>query len=234
MPVITLVSPKGGAGKSTVALVLALEFAADYPTTLIDADPNGPLQSWAEGGNVPPNLTIVSHVDEDNILKTIKRAAESTPIVLVDLEGTAAKIVVLALTQADFAIIPLQPSQLDAAQANRAIKVIEECEVMTRRKLPYSVLLTRTSQTIRTRTLTHIQRTLEGSQIPVLHTELHEREAYRAIFSFQQTLAGLNPAEVSNLDKAQANARQLTDEILTLLTPQTAEETASQNTEQVA
>ena len=31
---------------------------------------------------------------------------------------------------------------------------------------------------------------------PVLETELNERDAFRAIFSFQQTLDGLNPAEV--------------------------------------
>ena len=41
--------------------------------------------------------------------------------------------------------------------------------------------------------------------IPVLETELNERDAFKAIFSFQQTLDGLNPAEVPNLDKAKLN-----------------------------
>ena len=223
MPTIVFVSPKGGVGKSTSALLLSNQLATAYDVTVIDADPNQPLKSWAAGGNAPPRLSIVSDVDENNILDRIEEAAAATPFVVVDLEGTAAKIVLLALSQADFAIIPLQASQLDAAQASRAIKVIKQREQMTKNKLPYAVLLTRTGQTIRTRTLTHIQKGLLEAGIPVLETELHEREAFRAVFSFQQTLAGLDPADVSNIDKAQANVETFASEVLRLLAPQAAQ-----------
>jgi chromosome partitioning protein len=229
VPTIVLVSPKGGVGKSTGSVLLGCQLATAYDTTLIDADPNQPIKSWASAGNAPSRLSIVSDVDENNILDRIEEAAAATPFVIVDLEGTAAKIVLLALSQADFAIIPLQASQLDAAQASRAIKVIKQREQMTKKKLPYAVLLTRTGQTIRTRTLTHIQKGLLEAGIPVLETELHEREAFRAIFSFQQPLSGLNPAEVSNIDKAQANVEALAAEILRLLAPQ-----AEQANEKVA
>ena len=44
MPTIVMASPKGGAGKSTSALLLTTELAAAESTvTLIDADPNRPL-----------------------------------------------------------------------------------------------------------------------------------------------------------------------------------------------
>ena len=230
MPTIVFVSPKGGVGKSTSALLLSNQLATAYDVTVIDADPNQPLKSWAAGGNTPSRLSIVTDVDENNILDRIEEAAAATPFVVVDLEGTAAKIVLLALSQADFAIIPLQASQLDAAQANRAIKVIRQREQMTRKKLPYAVLLTRTGQTIRTRTLTHIQKMLQEGSIPVLETELHEREAFRAVFSFQQTLTGLNPADVSNIDKAQANVEEFAAEILRLL----ASDAVQQANEKVA
>lgn len=218
MPTIVFVSPKGGVGKSTSALLLSNQLATAYDVTVVDADPNQPLKSWAAGGNAPPRLSIVSDVDENNILDRIEEAAAATPFVIVDLEGTAAKIVLLALSQADFAIIPLQASQLDAAQASRAIKVIKQREQMTKNKLPYAVLLTRTgSNHSYARTLTHIQKALMEQNIPVLETELHEREAFRAVFSFQQTLAGLDPREVSNIDKAQANVEAFATEILQLL-----------------
>ena len=77
---------------------------------------------------------------------------------IVDLEGTAAKIVVLAVSQADLALIPIQGSQLDAEQASRAIKVIKQREKTTRRALPYAVLITRTNPVIRTRTMNHIRK----------------------------------------------------------------------------
>ena len=217
MPTIVFVSPKGGAGKTTAALVLASQLARGTAVTVIDADPNHPIKTWVEGADVPPAFRVVSDADEENIIECIEEAAAATPFVIVDLEGTAAKIVLLAISQADLVIVPTQGSQLDAEQASRALKVIKQQEKMSRRLVPFAVLLTRTSVAIRTRTMAHIHRGLSDASIPMLKTELHEREAYRAMFSFRQPLEKLDPAHVSNLDKAIANAEQLTAEVVELL-----------------
>lgn len=219
MPTIVFCSPKGGSGKTTSALLLAIQLADFYDVTLIDADPNRPIKEWGAGGNAPERLSIVSDVDENNIVERIEDASTRTPMVIVDLEGTAAKIVLLALSQADFAVVPTQGSQLDAKECSRAVKVIRQTQKMTGRELPFAVLLTRTNTTIRTRTLSHIQRELIEAGIPVLETELNEREAFRAVFSFRQPLTKLNPAEVANIDKAQANVAMLALEVLKKLVP---------------
>ena len=46
---------------------------------------------------------------------------------------------------------------------------------------------------------------------------MHEREAFRAIFSFGGTLESLDATQVSNREAAIKNARELTGEVLTLL-----------------
>lgn len=217
MPTIVFVSPKGGAGKTTAALVLATQLARATGVTVIDADPNHPIQTWAAKADIPATFHVVSSADEENIIERIEEAAAATPFVIVDLEGTAAKIVLLAVSQADLVLVPTQGSQLDAEQASRALRVIKQQEKMSRRTVPFAVLLTRTNVAIRTRTTSHIQRGLTDASVPVLKTELHEREAYRAMFSFQQPLEKLDPADVSNIDKAIVNAEQLTAEILDLL-----------------
>jgi chromosome partitioning protein len=216
MPTIVFVSPKGGAGKTTAALILASELARGAAVTVIDADPNHPIKSWAVHAQAP-NLTVVADADEDNILERIEEAAAQTPFVVVDLEGTAAKIVLLAVSQADLVIVPTQGSQLDAEQASRALRVIKQQEKMSGRPVPFSVLLTRTSVAIRTRNMAHIQRGLIEAGVPVLKAELHEREAFRAVFSFRQPLERLNPTEVGNLDKAIANAEAFASEVIGLL-----------------
>jgi len=71
-------------------------------------------------GNTPPRLNIVSDVAEDTIIERIEDAAAKTPFVVVDLEGTASKIVIYAISQADLVIIPTQGSQLDANEASRS------------------------------------------------------------------------------------------------------------------
>jgi chromosome partitioning protein len=214
MPTIAFVSPKGGAGKTTSAFLLAMSLAKLYDVTIIDADPNHPIKTWASSGNAPPRLTVVSDADEDTIIERIEDAAAKTPFVIVDLEGTASKIVIYAITQADFVVIPTQGSQLDANEASRAIRVVMQSQKLKKAAVPYAVLLTRTSPSIRTRGLAHIQKGMIEAGIPVLETELNERDAFKAVFSFQQTLDQLNPAEVPNIDKAKINVWELAHEIL--------------------
>lgn len=231
MPTIAFVSPKGGVGKTTSAFLLATALTKTYEVTVIDADPNHPVKTWEAGGNTPTGMTIVSDVDEDSIIERIEDAASKTPFVIVDLEGTASKIVVYAVSQADFVVIPTQGSQLDANEASRAIRVVMQSEKISGKAKPYAVLLTRTSPLIRTRGMAHIQKNLVAAGIPVLDTELNERDAYRAVFAFQQTLDGLDPAEVPNIDKAKANVDELMIEIMTRLIDALKEQSGDSNTD---
>lgn len=222
MPTIVFVSPKGGAGKTTSALILASQLAKKTRVTVIDADPNHPIATWATGDNTPKNLIVISDANEETIADRIDEAAADTPFVIVDLEGTASKIVVMAVSRADFVIVPTQGSELDAEQAGKALNVIRQHEKSMRRanpsySLPYSVLLTRTNSAIRARTLTHIQKSMTNAGIPVFTSELNEREAFKAMFSFRQPLEHLAASAVANVDKAIANADAFTAEVIEAL-----------------
>ncbi|MDY7563455.1 MULTISPECIES: ParA family protein [unclassified Pseudomonas] len=225
MPTIPFISPKGGVGKTTSALALSTQLAArGVAVTVIDADPNYPIAKWAAGGNCPSNLRVISGVTENNIASKIREAAMTDPFVIIDLEGTAAKIVVLALQEADFVVVPMQGSLLDAEQAGRAVSLIHDQELAMRRhvpgyKLPYSILLTRTPPAYQTRTMANLRRSLSEKQIPVFETVMTEREAFKAMFSFQQPLETLNPAEVPGINKAVINASAFAAELVSKLQP---------------
>jgi chromosome partitioning protein len=234
LPTIAFVSPKGGVGKTTSAFLFSTAIAEIYDITLIDADPNHPIKTWAEGGNTPKRMTIVSDADEDTIIERIEDAASDTPFVVVDLEGTASMTVMKALSQADFVVIPTQGSQLDANEASRAIRVVMQGQKMTGRAIPYAVLLTRTNSSIRTRGLAHIQNGLIDAGIPVLETELNERDAFKAVFSFRQTLDGLNPKEVPNLDKAKLNVLKFVEEVFQRLAAEEGGRKENENNSTVA
>jgi len=74
------------------------------------------------------------------------------------------------------------------------------------------VFLTRTNVAMRTRSTAHIQEGFADAHIPVLLTQLHEREAFRVMFPFKQTLEKPESADVDNIDKAVVNAQQLAAE----------------------
>jgi chromosome partitioning protein len=56
-----LLSPKGGVGKTTTAVLLASEVIRHGKSvTLIEADSNQHLASWFELGNCPKGLSVIS------------------------------------------------------------------------------------------------------------------------------------------------------------------------------
>lgn len=185
--------------------------------TILDADPNKPISHWEKRGGVPANITVVADISESTVIDEIDAAAEKTPFVVVDLEGTASMMVAYAISRADLVIIPIQGSQLDAAEGTKAIKLIRQQEKAFHKNIPFAVLFTRTNAALKPRTLAHIQAEFHKHNIQAFMTQVHEREAYRALFSFGGTLETLDPTQVGNLDKAIANAREFAAETVAML-----------------
>ena len=218
VPVIAFVNPKGGAGKSTAAVVLATQLALKGAgVVILDADPNKPVSRWAKQAGCPNKITVVANISEASIIDDIQSARQQKPFVVVDLEGTASMTVAYSIGWADLVIIPMQGSQLDAAQGSRAITLIRQQEKAFSRTIPYAVLFTRTSSAIRPRTLVHIQEEFRRHDIRCFRTQMHEREAFRALFSFGGTLEGLDRAQVSNVDNAISNAHAFAAEVVAML-----------------
>jgi chromosome partitioning protein len=218
MPTVVFASPKGGAGKSTSAVILATELAgAGATVTIIDADPNQPVSRWAKRPGKPEKLSVVSGVKEGTIIDAIEDAAGKTTFVIVDLEGTASMMVPYAMSRADLIIIPTQGSELDAAEAAKAIKLVRDQEKYGRRRIPFAILFTRTSAAVETRDLRDIKAQFAENDVPVFGTQMIERAAFRALFSFGGTLQSLDPKEVSNIPAAVMNARALVGEVVSML-----------------
>lgn len=218
MPTIVFASSKGGAGKSTSAVLLATELAeSGARVTIIDADPNKPVSRWGRRPGKPANLTVIDDVTEQTVIRTIDHEARKAAFIIVDLEGTASKMVVYAMSRADLVIIPTQASLLDAVEAAAAVQEVKRQEEAFRIRIPASVLYTRTSAAIRTRTLASIEEEFKENGVPVFNTRVHEREAYRALFSFGGTLSSLDPAQVRNIPAAVENARAFAAEVVALL-----------------
>jgi chromosome partitioning protein len=217
MPVISFISPKGGVGKTTAATLLATQLARKVPVIIIDADPNRPIEAWSKLAGLPENVRVISDADQENIIDRIDEAAADVPFVIVDCEGTASLTVAYAIGASDLVIVPTQGSQLDAKQAARAVSLVKNEEKRARRPITHAVLLTRTNPAIRPRTLGHVQDQLTTHGVRMFETQLNEREAFRAMFSFGGALEDLDAANVGNIEKAIANARAFAAEVILLL-----------------
>ena len=66
----------------------------------------------------------------------------SDPFVIIDLEGTASRLMSYAISQADLVIVPMKEQQQDALAALEVIQEIHCDMKATRRVIPYAALFT--------------------------------------------------------------------------------------------
>jgi chromosome partitioning protein len=218
MPIISFANPKGGAGKTTSALLLASELASKgAEISIIDADPEKWISQWGGIEGKPKNIKIIADISEDTIVDQIEEASGSSQFVIVDLEGTASLMVANAIGMSDLVLIPTQGASMDAKGAAKTIKLIKNQSRMARREIPHAVLLTRTSAAITSRALKNVREQLDNAGIEVLSTSIVERAAYRDILDYGGLLKDLNPSLVSNVEKAVQNAREFAGEVITKL-----------------
>ena len=210
MPVISFANPKGGTGKSTSALILALQLAErGGQVALVDCDPNQVTAGWAQsrkdmGLDCP--FEAISNPKEDEIIDVLDDLAQRYAFVIVDLEGTASLMMSRTMSRSHLTVIPMQASPVDAKQAARAVQLIRAEEKTLRRDIPMRILITRNNPAIKTRDERAITEQLTKANVPILEEPLHERAAFRALFSFSKTLTELTSAESAGLPNARKNA----------------------------
>lgn len=218
MPVISFANPKGGAGKTTTALLTATQLAENGASvTIIDADPERWISQWANLPGKPEAIRIISNVTEDSVADVIEAEQGKSQFVIVDLEGTASLMVANAIGFSDFVAIPLQGSSMDAKGGAKILRLISSQARLARRTIPHAVVLTRTSAAVKSRSLKNVAAELAEAGVPVFETAIVERAAYRDLFDYGGTLSTLSPSTTSGIEKAIDNAREFTGELISKL-----------------
>lgn len=215
MPVIAYVSPKGGVGKTTAALLLAGEIAdSGGSVRIIDADPNQPLYEWSKLAGRPEAISVVACRSENEIIDEIERGEEEATFTLVDLEGAATSAVTFAISRSDLVLIPCKGSHLDASQAARAIQLVRSTARAVKRTIDYAILFSQIPPALRSFNFKDIEAQFIDNDVPVLPITIFNREAYRTIFSTGGTLRTIRASGVGNLNTAMENAEAYAEAVI--------------------
>lgn len=210
-----LTTPKGGAGKTTLALVLAGELARHRQRVeILDADPNAPILTWAARGRLPETIRVHRAESEPARLRAqVEEAGRRADFVLIDTEGTNNTLATFAIGQADLVLVPMQPSPEDARHAVRAVEFAGDIGRMRPERVPTVVVMTRT-RAVQDGGQRSIQSMIAGmakdKRLTLCPVMLAERAAYRAIVAEGCTLPQLPAFQpVAGVEEAQRNAMAL-------------------------
>jgi chromosome partitioning protein len=147
MHVISLVSQKGGAGKSILAINLAVA-AAGETVVILDLDPQGTVRDWFDirTAEAPAVLAHDQVVDIVAALAELRR--QGFTLAIIDTIGSDADAARRAMQVADLCLLPVRPSGPDMIASKTTIDALR---AMGRR---FAVVLNQVSTNATTRTTT--------------------------------------------------------------------------------
>ena len=180
---IVVLNPKGGSGKTTLAINLAAYFAARGDNTLlIDRDPQGSATRWLRKRRAPqPVINGIATFESD--ARTTRswqmRVPEGTEKIVVDSPAAVEARLLPELTRdANKVIVPVLPSDIDIHAASRCIADLLLVAKIKRVENRIGVIANR----VRKNTLMFqsLMRFLEKLEIPVVATIRDSQNYVRA------------------------------------------------------
>jgi chromosome partitioning protein len=204
--IITVGNTKGGVGKTTIAVNLAVEAAREgKKVLLVDTDPQGSSISF-RAEREKDDIRAIALVS-DKLHKDIKDFSAAFDWIVIDAGGRDNAVFRSAVAACDFFLLPVLPSQFDVWAAEDAVTVFNELK-------PFNNMLGRmVLNMVRPNTIVsnEAKNALAAyeNEIPLLSKRLHNRVAYKASISNGQGVTEYEPS-----GKAAEDIKCLYDEIV--------------------
>lgn len=223
---LSVISSKGGAGKTTVAILLAGEYALrGQKVLLIDADNRQNLSAWwklsQDKDNLPANIELLAASTQRGVEQVLSAAGATQDVIIMDAPGVDSVIANTIIGNSDIVISPIQANQDEIRAVGQAAENTADIAEDQGRAIPHCVVVTRISLTARSLEAYRFIRPFvaalgeAGYSSTLLQTELTERNCYREIRNGYGTLQMLDLTEP--VKKGRIEVAALLNEIENLL-----------------
>lgn len=204
--IITLCTTKGGTSKTSLtASLLSYWHSKKKRVAAVDADPNCNLTRWLDKGSLS-DIPHVAETDEGEIIEAVENISGDRDLILVDVAGFGNQSMVYAIGISSFVIIPCRPSEDDVLEALKTKQVVANAAKLTRREIPYKVVLTQVKAG--TLVIDHTLKQFQAFNVPLFDTEIVSRTIYQT-----SRFSGETPITAEPQGKAAKEIKALAKEI---------------------
>ena len=204
--VITLCTTKGGTSKTSLtASLLSYWHSKKWRVAAVDADPNCNLNRWLDKGSLQ-DIPHCAETNEGEIIEAVENIARDRDLVLVDVAGFGNQSMVYAIGISSFVIIPSRPSEDDVLEALKTKQVVTNAAKLTRRNIPYKVVLTQVKAG--TLVVNHTLNQFQAFNVPLFDTAIASRTIYQT-----SRFSGETPITAEPQGKAAKEIAALANEI---------------------
>lgn len=205
MPVIAVLNPKGGCGKTTLATNLARALHdRGAKTLLVDSDPQGSAADWHAAREDNP-LPFLAYGKPENF-KALPGIAQPYAYVLIDGAAKLEGMIAAALKVADSVLIPVQPSPYDIWAVADLVDLIKARQEVTEGKPKAAFLISRAIK--RTVLSREVHAALAEYPFPVFRSGTMQRQSY------PRTAADGKSVFEDGSPEAAQEIRAITDELV--------------------
>lgn len=130
MAIVSLVSQKGGVGKTTLSTHLAAGFARKKKRVLlVDADPQSSALDWEASRSELglKQLFTVIGMPKKILHVELPKMQEDYDMIVIDAPPRVYDVARSAVTASDLVLIPVQPSPYDVWASEETVELVQEC-----------------------------------------------------------------------------------------------------------
>ncbi|MCI6641491.1 MULTISPECIES: AAA family ATPase [Campylobacter] len=213
--IVSICNEKGGSGKSTMALNIAISqsLTKKEMPLLIDTDPQKSIATFLNIRNEENHQKAFDFTYKygENLKEFLQNYTENKDVI-IDTGGRDSREMRIAIALSNMVIVPTIPSQFDVSVLDKMVNIIKMAKEQNEKLVAYIVINRASTNPFlykKIESLKSFIEEIEQDYIKLAETIIYERERYKVA-----TQLGLGVVEMKDGNKAENEIKSLCEELL--------------------